>query len=162
MSLLALARSPVELAEAEVAMGDERSHAARLGQRQRLEVMGLAALGVEPVGMGRDVAEQVQSMGRVPGLTRGGSDCAVAQAPRLVEPAEQQCGPTQHLVGPPDAAKVSPRQMAPGELLAFAEPRQRLARLAHLRENPGGGGDGAGKFLDDIPCPERREAVLDQ
>ena len=67
VSALALARLAVELAEAEVAVGDEGSHAARLGERQRLAVVGLAALGVEPVGMGRDVAEQVQRMGREPG-----------------------------------------------------------------------------------------------
>ena len=57
----------VELAEPEVAVGDERAHAARLGKRQRLAVVGLAALGVEPVGMGRDVAEQMQRMGHAPG-----------------------------------------------------------------------------------------------
>jgi hypothetical protein len=44
-----------------VAVGDERAHAAGLGERQRLMVVGLAALGIEPVGMGGDVAEQVQS-----------------------------------------------------------------------------------------------------
>ena len=42
-----------------MAVRDERAHAARLGERQRLAVEGLAALGIEPVGMGRDVAEQV-------------------------------------------------------------------------------------------------------
>ena len=52
-----------------MAVGDEGTHAARLGERQRLAVVGLAALGIEPVGMGRDVAEQVQRMGREPGLT---------------------------------------------------------------------------------------------
>jgi hypothetical protein len=30
--------------------------------------MGFAAVGIEPVGMGRDVGEQMQCMGRVPGL----------------------------------------------------------------------------------------------
>jgi hypothetical protein len=48
---------PVEPAETEVAVGDEGAHAARLGERQRLAVVGFAALGIEPVGMGRDVAE---------------------------------------------------------------------------------------------------------
>ena len=43
LRLLALARAPVELAEAEVAVGDEGAHAARLGERQRLAVVGLAA-----------------------------------------------------------------------------------------------------------------------
>jgi hypothetical protein len=36
LGLLALARVPVQLAEAEVAMGDERAHAARLGEGQRM------------------------------------------------------------------------------------------------------------------------------
>ena len=64
-SFLPSARAPVELAEAEVAVGDERAHAARLGKRQRLTVVDLAVLGIEQVGVGRDVAEQVLSMGRV-------------------------------------------------------------------------------------------------
>jgi hypothetical protein len=59
LRLLPLACAPIQLAEAEMAVRDERAHAARLGERQRLAVEGLAALGIEPVGMGRDVAEQV-------------------------------------------------------------------------------------------------------
>jgi hypothetical protein len=86
---VALSAPPVELGEAEVAVGDEREHAARLGQGQRLAIVGRSALGIEPVGMGRDVAEQVQRVGCVPGLTRGAFYCTVAQALRLVEPAEQ-------------------------------------------------------------------------
>ena len=50
-----------------MAVGDERAHTARLGERQRLAVVGLAALCVEAVGMGRDVAEQMQRMGREAG-----------------------------------------------------------------------------------------------
>ena len=90
-------------------MGDEGPHAARLGERQRLAVVGLAALGIEPVGMGRDVAEQVQGMGRVPGVRRRKFDRAVAQAPRLVEPAEQQTGATQRVVVPADDGRRYPR-----------------------------------------------------
>ena len=40
--LLTLARASGELAEAEVAVGHEGAHAARLGERQRLAVVGLA------------------------------------------------------------------------------------------------------------------------
>ena len=40
--LFALARAPVEVTEAEVAVGDEGAHAAGLGQRQRLAIVGLA------------------------------------------------------------------------------------------------------------------------
>ena len=57
LRLLALARAPVELTEDEVAVGDEGAHIARLGEGQRLAIVSLAAHGVEPVDMGRDVAE---------------------------------------------------------------------------------------------------------
>ena len=79
LRLLAPAGSSAEHAEAEVALGDEGAHAARLGERQRLAVVGLAApaLVIEPVGVGRDVAEQVQRMGREPGKTLRGFDPAV-------------------------------------------------------------------------------------
>ena len=70
-------------------MRDERAHAARLGERQRLSVVGLAALGIEPVGMDGDVGEQVQRTGLEPGVTRRGFDRTVTQAARLNEPTEQ-------------------------------------------------------------------------
>ena len=47
-------------------------------------------------------------------------------------------------------------------LLALPEPGQRLARVAELRKDPGGGGDRMGKGEDDIPRPVRRDPVLDQ
>jgi hypothetical protein len=49
--------APVKPAEAEVAVGGEGAHAARLGQRQRLAILSLGALGIEPIGMARDVAQ---------------------------------------------------------------------------------------------------------
>jgi hypothetical protein len=54
---LRIRRSPhtaIELAQAEVAVGDERTHAARLGEGQSLAIVELAAFGVESVGMSRD------------------------------------------------------------------------------------------------------------
>ncbi len=83
LRLRALACTSIEFAEAQVAVRDEGAHAARLGEGQRLAVVSLAALGVEPVGMVRDVAEQVPRMGREPVVLRRGFDRAVAQAPRL-------------------------------------------------------------------------------
>jgi hypothetical protein len=58
-----------------------------------LAVLGLALLGIEPVGMSRDVAEQAQHVGHDIDATRGLKH-ALGQAPRLVEPAEQQTGAT--------------------------------------------------------------------
>jgi hypothetical protein len=71
-------------------VGDEGAHCTRLGEGQRLAIVGFAPLGIEPVRMGRDVAEQVQRMGGEPGVTLRGFDPAVAQASRLVEPVESQ------------------------------------------------------------------------
>jgi len=56
----------------------ERAQAARLGQRQRSLVVGLAPFGIEPVRVGRDVAEQVQRTGRPPGVRRSMFERAVA------------------------------------------------------------------------------------
>ena len=61
--LLVLAGAPEEPAEAEVAVRDERAHAARLSQGQRIVVAGLAGLRLEPVGMGRNLSQQVPGMG---------------------------------------------------------------------------------------------------
>jgi hypothetical protein len=61
--LLALAGAPIELAEAEVAEGDERAHAAGLGERHRLAVLGLAPLSIESVCLDRDIAERAESIG---------------------------------------------------------------------------------------------------
>jgi len=44
-----------------------------------------AALGVEPVGMGCDLTEQMQRIG---GDATGVCDRAFSQAPRLVQPRE--------------------------------------------------------------------------
>ena len=43
-----------------MAVGDERAQAARPGEGQRLAVVGLAPVGIEPVGARRDEAEQAQ------------------------------------------------------------------------------------------------------
>ncbi len=117
-----------------MAVRDKGPHAAGLGQRQRLAVVGLAAFVIEPVGMGRDVPEQVQRMGREAGARRSDFDGAVAQAPRLVEPAEQQTGTTQRVAGVP--AVDFPRRVTLEELLALPEPGKRLAPLTDLARGP--------------------------
>src|SRR4029453_6483929 len=119
-------------------VSDEGAHSPWLGERQRLMVVSLAAVGVEPVGMHREVAEQVQRMGREAGVTRRGCERAVAQALRLVEPTEEETGVTQREAGPGDIADVSPRGIQFKQFLALPEPARGLARLAELRQDPGG------------------------
>ena len=83
-----------------MAVGDEGAHASRLGESQRLAVVGLAALGIESVEMGRDVAEQVQRMGREPREIRRGFARPVPQSSRIVELAEPQRGTSERMVAP--------------------------------------------------------------
>jgi hypothetical protein len=54
--------APVELAEAEVAVGDEGTHAARLGKGQGLVIVTSPLAASNWLGMGRDVAEQMPGM----------------------------------------------------------------------------------------------------
>src|SRR5262249_52201063 len=145
LRLLSLARAAVELAEPEVAVGDERAHAARLGERQSLAVVRLAALSIEAVRMGCDVAEQVQRMGRESRLLRRRFDRAHAEVPRLVKSAKLQTSATKRVVVPALIADESPRCLALEELLALSLPAQCLARLAELCQDPGGEADCPGK-----------------
>src|SRR5262245_57785339 len=160
LRLLPFACVSGELAKAEVAAGDEGAHAARLGERKRLAVVDLAALGIEPVGMGCDVTEQVLRMGGEPGVTLRDFEPAVAEASRLVEPVEPQTCATQRVVAPGAMEGDSPRRLTLEELLAFPEPIQRLASLTELRQCPGGGGDRPGKVEDEVPCPGNRHQAF--
>jgi hypothetical protein len=66
--------------------GDEREHAPRLGERQRLAVLRLAAFGIELVGMGCNIAEQVKLPGREPVVPQ--------ETPPPVTPAKRSPRPT--------------------------------------------------------------------
>ena len=70
LRLLARARAPVQFAEAEMAVGDKRAHAARFGEFQRGEIVSFTGVSVEAIPVGGDVAEEVQQIGRSPGLER--------------------------------------------------------------------------------------------
>ncbi len=74
-------------------------------------IVGLAALGIEVAGMGHDVAEEEQRMGRERGVRQRVCERAIAQAARLVEPAEQQSGATQRVAGLPVEADDPPRRL---------------------------------------------------
>jgi hypothetical protein len=62
LGLLALARAPVELAEAEVAVGDEGAHAARLGECQRLAVVALGFSHISWIAPRGHITEQTKSV----------------------------------------------------------------------------------------------------
>lgn len=100
-------------------------------------------------------------MGCEAGLALSGFNRATAQAPRLVEPPEQQTGAPQRVIVPAEGRRPIPSLLDARGLFAFLEPRQRLARLADLREDPGGGGDHGAKDGSNAPLPGRRDPALD-
>src|SRR5882724_3905551 len=148
--LLRLANASAKRAEAKVAVGDEWAHAEHLSEGQRPSVVGCAAFGIEPAGIGSDVAEKVQRMGLKAGLALSGFNRAIAQAPRIIEPAEQQTGTTQRVVGPATMGNDPPRHLTLEQRLALLDQLQCPARVADLRQRPGGGGDRPGKL--DVPA----------
>src|SRR5439155_22048213 len=153
-SRAATADTPIESAETEVTMGDEWTHAVSFGERQRLAVVSFGPLGVESVGTGRDIAQQVQRMGREAGMARREVDRESCQAPRLVDAAEQQSGPAQRVVGPGEMRHDSRRRETLDDLLAQLELIQRFARFTELRRRPGGGGERARQLDGDVAAPE--------
>ena len=70
LRLMVFGGTPEERAEAEVAVGNQGPHTARLGERQCLAVVGFTAFRIESVGMRRDVPEQMVRMGRKADLIR--------------------------------------------------------------------------------------------
>src|SRR4029450_5772478 len=108
--LFALARAPVELAEAEVAVGDDRAHAELVGERQRLAVEAFSVLAA---ACRRDVTCEAQGLGLA--------------APRPQPPGERQglSGVAGGLVNPPGREVGHPRALKnerrPGVSLATAE-----------------------------------------
>src|SRR5439155_12222146 len=148
--VLRLADAVVELGQAEMTVCDERAHAVQLGECKRLPVVGCAAFGIEFFGMGRDVPQQLQRMGRKARLALRGFNGTTAQATRLVEPAEQETGATRRVVGPAAMTDDPPRRLTFEKLLTLPRPAQRLAGLADLSQRPGGSGDRPGNEDGDI------------
>ena len=77
------------MAKTEMTVGDERAHAEPLRERQCLAILRLAALGIELIRVGCDVAEQVQRMGGEAGCDEQNSS-AVGETPRVITLADLQ------------------------------------------------------------------------
>src|SRR5580698_6771449 len=90
LCIAGFAGAAMDLAETEVAVGDQRAHAVALRQRQRVAKVAGAALVVETLRIGFDIAEQMMGVGGETGLARRCFDRAFGKAVRFVEPAEPQ------------------------------------------------------------------------
>ena len=60
--MLAIAPAAIQFAEAQLAMGNKRTHAAGLGERQRLTVLAFSVFGASCAG---DVTAEPESVGFV-------------------------------------------------------------------------------------------------
>lgn len=76
-------------------MRHEGTHPARGGKRQRLTVTAFTALGVEPIGVSRDITEQMESLSREPGMGRRKLDRSIAEAAGIVEAAKEEARAAQ-------------------------------------------------------------------
>src|SRR5215831_1585823 len=103
-------------------MGDERAHAAQLGEGQRLLVVGHAAFSIDFFWNDWAPTEKMQSMGPKAGLVLRGYDRAIAQVPRLLESSEQQTSATDCKVGPATMTKDSTRCLFIQEPLGLLDP----------------------------------------
>jgi len=74
-------------------------------------------------------------------MTRCELKRAIAQALCLVERAQQQRGMAQPMVGPGEMDDEAACSESLDERLALAEMGERLARLAEMRQGPGGESD---------------------
>src|SRR5262249_24343993 len=133
-SLLWLAGAAIERAQAQMAVGDKRAHAVRLGERQRLLVVSYAAFSIELVGVGSQVTEKMQRMGPKTGVALRGCDRAIAQVPGLIESSEQQTSATDCNVSPATMTNDSTRCLFFQEPLGFLDPVQRPLHVADLRQ----------------------------
>src|SRR5262249_33265152 len=151
----------VELAQAEVAMRDQRAHAVRLGERKCLQVARYPALEIEPVGMTCNVAEQSQRVRGEAGLVLRGFERTIAQSARLIDPPEQQTCVAHRVIRPAAMADDAPRRLALEQLFSLLDPTQRFPRLTDLRQRPGRGGYRPWKMDGNISGPEHRDPMLD-
>ena len=101
LSLLARACSPVELAEAEVAVGDRGAHAELVSQRHRAPEVGLCGLHVGGIAAGRHLAEEAKGVDLVAALP-----VAASQVERVLP----SCAASST---PPVESNTSPSGMAP-------------------------------------------------
>src|SRR5262245_30202708 len=88
LRLRALARATVELAKAEVAVGDEGAHSEFLGQRGGLAVARLGLIGIGWIAARGDLAEEVQRPDLVSsfGPLAGEGEAPLARRDRVVGP----------------------------------------------------------------------------
>jgi hypothetical protein len=90
--IIRLSNAAIEFTETAVAMSDKRAHAVSFGEPQCLFVGGCAVFGIEAIVTGCYIAEKSMCVRREARLAPRGFKGAIAEAARVIEPAQQQTG----------------------------------------------------------------------
>ena len=112
----------MELPEAEVAVGDERTQAAPLGERERLPIVfpgGLVRVG--RVGLRRDVAQQVPRLSRKAAIVTGGREHSLGQSTSIIEPAQPKAGTTEERKRPREVPDETLGEETLDDVFSFAD-----------------------------------------
>src|SRR5262245_29236324 len=103
---LALARAPIELAEAEVAVGDEGTHAEVAGQIERIAIETLRSIEIRRRCTRVDLGEESQDscLATATAQATGGVEGVPSRDSSVAFPAAQEIYRGQHLLHPSDDA----------------------------------------------------------
>ena len=155
-SLVALARAPVERAETEVAMSDERAHAQLAGERERLAIRGFS---VSAAARRCDVTGEAEGVGlgaaspQPPG-ERQGLSCV---AGGLVDPPGREAGRSRVQKDDPGSAAIQ-------AIAVFDGTHDQRERLISTAGEGVGGAESRGDDrypVDELPRPAEVEASLE-
>src|SRR5262245_16051748 len=130
-----------EFAKPRMAMGNEGTHASRLGQRQRLAVVGLTPCGVDLTRKGREVAQQMQRVSRETRLGWGVLERKIAKPSCIIESAEKECRTSQPSIVHAGLVESAARYAAYEKFLSLVKAAQGLLALAPLSQDPGQRGE---------------------
>src|SRR5262245_62227599 len=107
-----------------MAMCNEGTHPAWLSQRQRPAVVGLSLFEVELVGMGCQVAEQMQRVGCVTRMGWRISERKTRKPLCVIEPAEKEGGTSQPSIVHAGLVEGTALDAAGEDFLSFLEATQ--------------------------------------
>src|SRR5262245_46639407 len=142
-------------------MGDEGAHGTRLGERQRLLVVGLGYRGIKQSRAAGDVTEQALGMCSESRVILRRLDRTICHVSCFIVPAQKQTGTPQRVVVPAPTMTDPFRRLRVKEFPAFPDPVQRFALFAELCQGPSEGGGRGVKLEENVRPPTDPDPALD-
>ncbi len=132
-----IAGAAMKATQAEMAMGGERPHAARFGERQRCLVVSGGTFGIEVIRMNCQIAENASCVSYEAWLALRGFNRTICQTPRLLKPTEQEAAASYRVIAPATMNKNSLVLLTSKVFFTLSQATQRLTDVANLRQRPG-------------------------